>query len=235
MSTVAATSRSSSSGCPGTWARILAANGRRCRAGSDDSLFASWGKALGRSEPHGGRPPGTPSPWIQLIEGDYPVAWTDTAYARFGADSDVYVYSTGRELTCLTCILGPGFSFDTKTTAAMFAHLEGHRAAGHNVPDDAIADLLARQQQNDAGFSSASGVPPTIYPPASPAEPGWVLVGTIETTSRCASEAKADFLAAHPELQDLEPKSIRIDVICGRNPTSSWLRFSIRKDAIQPG
>jgi hypothetical protein len=75
------------------------------------------------------------------------------AYARFGEDSDVYVFSTGRGLLCMRCALGPDFT--AKTTAAMIVHLGDHRTAGHKVPDDAISDLLEGQEENDAEFSSS--------------------------------------------------------------------------------
>jgi hypothetical protein len=71
-------------------------------------------------------------------------------------------------------------------------------------------------------------------PSVTPARPEWVFVETIESTDRPADEVKAQFLASHPELQDVDPKSVRMDVICGRNPAKSWLRFWRRSDAVPP-
>ena len=76
------------------------------------------------------------------------------AYARFGDNSDVYVYSTGADLICQRCCLGPEFSFYAETTAAMIAHLEAHQAAGHKVPDDTIPRLIEDQVETDAEFAA---------------------------------------------------------------------------------
>jgi hypothetical protein len=75
-------------------------------------------------------------------------------------------------------------------------------------------------------------VPGSTDSSVTPAEPEWVLVGTIEATDSPSGDAKAQFLASHPELQGLDPKSIRIDVICGRNPATSSLRFWRRNDTV---
>jgi hypothetical protein len=53
----------------------------------------------------------------------------------------------------MRCALGPDFT--AKTTTAMIVHLGDHRTAGHKVPDDAISDLLERQEENDAEFSQS--------------------------------------------------------------------------------
>jgi len=69
------------------------------------------------------------------------------SYARRGARSDVYVYlHAGGHLACSGCDLG---QVEHYTTADMVAHLEAHRAAGHTVPDDTIAGLLADAAEND--------------------------------------------------------------------------------------
>jgi hypothetical protein len=93
------------------------------------------------------RPSGSP-----IGRDGVPPCFTEVvAYARFGDDSDVYVFSTGRSLLCMRCALGPDFT--AKSTAVMVAHLGDHRGAGHKVPEDAISDLLERQEENDAEFS----------------------------------------------------------------------------------
>jgi hypothetical protein len=64
------------------------------------------------------------------------------AYARFGEDSDVYVYHDIDDLLhCLRCPLAPPFDFTATTGAEMLAHLAGHRAAGHAVPDGVEGEI----------------------------------------------------------------------------------------------
>ncbi|MFZ2056681.1 MAG: hypothetical protein WAV54_04665 [Acidimicrobiales bacterium] len=63
----------------------------------------------------------------------------------------------------------------------------------------------------------------------------WVFIETIDTTSLAPAIAKEQFWARHPELQGVEQSAIRMDVICGRDPMSSALRFSVRSDAIGSG
>ena len=63
------------------------------------------------------------------------------AFARFGRDSDVYVYEDTRGgFTCERC---PeiGKQFRCTTSGEMVAHLLQHRARGDRVPDDAITEL----------------------------------------------------------------------------------------------
>jgi hypothetical protein len=64
------------------------------------------------------------------------------AYARWGRDSDVYVYEDVRRgFTCERC---PriGETFRCATAAEIVTHLlTEHRAKGQRVPDDAIAEL----------------------------------------------------------------------------------------------
>ena len=71
------------------------------------------------------------------------------AYARYGLDSDVYVYADTRGgYTCERCPK-VGESFRCSTAAEMVAHLlDEHRAKGHRVPDDAIADLRAEKEDS---------------------------------------------------------------------------------------
>ena len=75
------------------------------------------------------------------------------SYARMNDDSDVYVYSGGGVLHCQWCKLGrDDFSGDR---AAMLAHLDAHKSAGHRVPEAAIerikgelsGELLTAEQE----------------------------------------------------------------------------------------
>jgi hypothetical protein len=63
------------------------------------------------------------------------------SYARFGADgSDVYVFTSSVGLECCGCILQAREDvFDSNE--GMIAHLLTHIAAGHCVPDYALARL----------------------------------------------------------------------------------------------
>lgn len=71
------------------------------------------------------------------------------SYARFGYDdSDVYVFlSSEGYLECCGCSLNEQWYYET--TDEMLAHLEEHRAQGHNVPQDCIDELLADKEEND--------------------------------------------------------------------------------------
>ena len=66
------------------------------------------------------------------------------AYARYGRDSDVYVYADTRGgYTCERCPK-VGESYRCLTATEMADHLlSEHRAKGHRVPDDAIEELRA--------------------------------------------------------------------------------------------
>lgn len=72
------------------------------------------------------------------------------AYARFGQDSDVYVYADSRGgYTCLRCARFAG-EFRCATAAEMVTHLlRVHRAKGELVPDEAIAEL--QRETDDCG------------------------------------------------------------------------------------
>jgi hypothetical protein len=71
------------------------------------------------------------------------------SYARFWWEgSQVYVYDdVDGGITCDTCALAATDtewpSFNCATRSEMAAHLVLHRAAGHNVPQYAIDNLLA--------------------------------------------------------------------------------------------
>ena len=76
------------------------------------------------------------------------------SYARFGwGGSNVYVFlDVGGYLRCCACWLTQFTDPDPRftTTAAMVDHLREHVVAGHMVPDETIADLLADAEENDA-------------------------------------------------------------------------------------
>ena len=64
------------------------------------------------------------------------------ALCRFGWSSDVYVYyDVSGGICCCRCPLSEGWNLVLQTEREMIAHLNRHRAAGHEVPDDAFADL----------------------------------------------------------------------------------------------
>jgi hypothetical protein len=87
------------------------------------------------------------------------------SYARFGwDDSDVYVYlDVDGYLTCCSCRLMPerpsGFHewFKAYNTAAMVAHLDQHRAAGHTVPAATYTELRNEAAENDAWIDQQKG------------------------------------------------------------------------------
>lgn len=69
------------------------------------------------------------------------------SYARLSY-CDVYVFlSVGGHLECSMCALGP--TFTASKTDDMLAHLDAHRAAGHDVPDETYEELRADQKVND--------------------------------------------------------------------------------------
>lgn len=77
------------------------------------------------------------------------------AYARFGRDSDVYVFlSTQGGLECCRCdLLRESESYIAKSTSEMLTHLEQHRSQGHRVPEDCVTDLKADAVENDADIA----------------------------------------------------------------------------------
>ena len=77
------------------------------------------------------------------------IAWTlcevlrgeEMAYARYGHDSDVYVYEDTRGgYTCERCP-GTGSQFRCETAKEMAEHLAGHVAKGDKVPAEALMEL----------------------------------------------------------------------------------------------
>jgi hypothetical protein len=73
------------------------------------------------------------------------------SYARWGAESDVYVFGTGDRLICCECTLDVvDGSFICDTPLEMIAHLVTHVVAGHRVPYSAVgrlADEAAHPEQ----------------------------------------------------------------------------------------
>jgi len=63
------------------------------------------------------------------------------SYCRFGNDSDVYIYSTGKYLVCDTCKIKGGKSFATLRYSRMSVHLESHVANGDQVPKNVLEEL----------------------------------------------------------------------------------------------
>jgi hypothetical protein len=70
------------------------------------------------------------------------------AYARYGQESDVYVYEdAGGGYTCERCPRVGG-QFKSKSAKDMAAHLTIHVASGDKVPPSAIAELEQEPQDN---------------------------------------------------------------------------------------
>jgi hypothetical protein len=80
------------------------------------------------------------------------------SYAR-KSYCDVYVFlDVGGQLECCMCDLPDGPStFVATTTDAMLAHLDAHRAAGHDVPDETYEGLRAEQRVNDRWMGLVAG------------------------------------------------------------------------------
>lgn len=65
------------------------------------------------------------------------------SYARF-SNGDVYVFPTTDDLRCCACWLdGCDSNFTTTDVPTFCAHLDRHRAAGHDVPDGLDENLWA--------------------------------------------------------------------------------------------
>ena len=70
------------------------------------------------------------------------------AFARFTADSDVYVYEDSRGgFTCERCP-GIGHSFRCETVGEMVLHLLEHRSRGDRVPDEALQESRAESDSS---------------------------------------------------------------------------------------
>ena len=69
------------------------------------------------------------------------------AYCRFGDDSDVYMYEDIRGgLTCIRCVLKMNEIRFATIDEAIF-YLKEHIKFGHKVPEEAIQELEAEEQQ----------------------------------------------------------------------------------------
>ena len=70
------------------------------------------------------------------------------AFARFGNDSDVYVYEDTRGgYTCEWCP-GIGHTYRCETAGDMVQHLLEHRSRGDRVPDEALQELRAESDSS---------------------------------------------------------------------------------------
>lgn len=75
------------------------------------------------------------------------------SYAR-KSFCDVYVFlSVGAQLECCMCDLPGPSTFVATSTDAMLAHLDAHRAVGHDVPDETYGRLREDQRVNDRWMS----------------------------------------------------------------------------------
>jgi hypothetical protein len=64
------------------------------------------------------------------------------AYARWGSDSDVYLWPGGLGYECSLCYLQPHRRvWSGETPEEALAHLKEHLAAGHKVPVYAVREL----------------------------------------------------------------------------------------------
>ena len=70
------------------------------------------------------------------------------AYARFSY-CDVYVFlSVSGHLECCMCRLGPDLL--APNTSEMLAHLQRHREAGHDVPEEVLEELRDKEEYINA-------------------------------------------------------------------------------------
>lgn len=104
--------------------------------------------------------------WDQVKEemADGPGARTEpVSYARFAEDCNVYVFISNDALECCSCWLqNPSGTYNAMSTAEMIAHLDEHRAAGHQVPDWTYEGLREDQAENDGWLGLLPvGVDPT--------------------------------------------------------------------------
>jgi len=67
------------------------------------------------------------------------------AYARFGPDSDVYVFESAHSIYCQRCRSNNCRDVVAQTRSEMLAHMQKHRDAGDKVPDYAFDNLRADQ------------------------------------------------------------------------------------------
>jgi len=63
------------------------------------------------------------------------------AYSRF-TNSDIYIYpSVLGDIVCSGCLLGTK-SINIESDVQLLAHIQDHRDAGHNIPDDLEQEIL---------------------------------------------------------------------------------------------
>jgi hypothetical protein len=77
------------------------------------------------------------------------------SFARFGPESDVYVYAhVGGFVQCCGCLLGDflGDDWDYHSAADVVAHMQEHVDAGHRVPQH----LLSPDTYDDDDFIEQS-------------------------------------------------------------------------------
>lgn len=81
------------------------------------------------------------------------------SYARFGSDSDVYVFlNVSGYFECCGCeLLTDTMSATFKTTDEMVTHLREHIAAEHAVPDFTIPALETERKENDSWIENYDG------------------------------------------------------------------------------
>jgi hypothetical protein len=81
------------------------------------------------------------------------------SYARLAEDSDVYVFRcVYGALECCGCSLSKNHWARFDTTDAMLAHLDEHKAAGHDVPERAIVRLIEEREENDAWIATQAAI-----------------------------------------------------------------------------
>ena len=69
------------------------------------------------------------------------------SYARFGKDSDVYVYESDYGWECCGCALET--SFTAESPQEMIDHLKEHQVEGHKVPQYALDRLKDEAEESD--------------------------------------------------------------------------------------
>lgn len=72
------------------------------------------------------------------------------SYARFGDDSDVYIYSDGEKLNCCGCFLDGDFA--SAEFENICEHLLRHLSAGHMVPRYCIERLFVEALNGEWGL-----------------------------------------------------------------------------------
>lgn len=71
------------------------------------------------------------------------------SFARFGEDSNVYVYKSDRGITCCCCWLNNGATVDFANARLIRRHLIEHKSAGHFVTDQTFEELRKYRLENE--------------------------------------------------------------------------------------